>query len=119
MLHVTSSLERGRENGLLTIIHKGGAQGRWVEKRAPYPEGQSRLQALVQNTAALKERGLCVVELESFSRAREVAPHHRLRRSPAPLGGGHGQAVPSQSLGGHCADSCRMPFRRGGRGISQ
>ena len=110
VLHVTSSLERGRENGLLTIIHKGGAQGRWVEKRAPYPEGQSRLQALVQNTAALKERGLRVVEVEFFSRAREIAPHHRLRRSPAPLGGGHGQEVPSQSLGGHCADSCRMPF---------
>ena len=118
VLHVTSSLERGRENGLLTIIHKGGAQGRWVEKRAPYPEGQSRLQALVRNTAALKERGLRVVEVEIFSRAREIAPHHRLRRSPAPLGGGHGQAVPSQSLGGHCADSCRMPFveAEGGQG---
>lgn len=67
VLHVTSSLERGRENGLLTIIHKGGAQGRWVEKRAAYQEGQSRLQALVRNTAALKERGLHVVEVELFS----------------------------------------------------
>ena len=66
VLHVTSSLERGRENGLLTIIHKGGKQGRWVEKKAPYMEGRHRLQTLVEHTAALKERGLHVVDVKIF-----------------------------------------------------
>ena len=58
MLHVTSSLERGRENAMITVIHDDGT----VTKQAAYPEGTARLRRLMENTLYLKKRGIPVVE---------------------------------------------------------
>lgn len=60
VMQVTSSMERGRENAFLTILHGSG----YVEKKAAFPEGQRRLKMLVENGKELKERGLSVVETE-------------------------------------------------------
>lgn len=57
--HVTGSLERGREDALLTIIHRAGI----VEKRAVYPEGKERLKQIDANAKDLKAHGLKVVDV--------------------------------------------------------
>lgn len=55
--HVTSSLERGREDAMFTIIYKSGS----VEKKAAYPEGRKRLEELYAHEQELKERGIKTV----------------------------------------------------------
>ena len=60
VLHVTSSMERGREYAFLTIVHKNGT----VEKRAPYEEGKERIHKLLENGRNLAERGISVVDAE-------------------------------------------------------
>lgn len=83
--HVTSSMERGREHALLTIIYRnrtwqtentdkegigqpGGAQPSVqrstgiVEKRAVYPEGKECLKKLIEHSRELSARGIAVVE---------------------------------------------------------
>lgn len=55
---VTFSMEDGREESLATIIRRDGK----VEKRALYKEGQDKLKRLMENTMALKGRGIHVVE---------------------------------------------------------
>lgn len=58
VLHVTSSLDRGKEDALLTVIH---ADGR-VVKRAMHPEGGKRLQEIETYSGELRSRGIQVLE---------------------------------------------------------
>ena len=58
--HVTSSLERGCEGALYTIIHENNI----VEKRAAYQEGRKRLEEIDQNIKALEARNIGVVKGE-------------------------------------------------------
>lgn len=67
ILHVTSSLERGREKALLTVIRrtagveKEGGAGAIVEKHAAYPEGEEGLKRLYNHCQELSARGISVV----------------------------------------------------------
>lgn len=56
--HVTSSLERGTEFGMLTVIHKSGI----VEKCAVSQEGEAHLSQLNIHNEDLKSHGIMVVE---------------------------------------------------------
>lgn len=84
VLQVTSSMERGREDALLTVIrnksivsgntcaldtaeHKGGGETngkkqKTVEKIAVYPEGQARLEKLVEHGRDLAHHGIPMVD---------------------------------------------------------
>lgn len=56
--HVTSSMERGRQDALITIIRESGI----VEKRAPYHEGKTRLKKMLKHGDELKAHGIRVVD---------------------------------------------------------
>ena len=70
VLHVTSSIERGKKDALFTIIHRNAT----VEKKAIYPEGIERLKELKENIADLKLHDVSVIEGE-FSNDRYVMPY--------------------------------------------
>lgn len=55
--HVTCSMERGRQDALLTMIRKSAV----VDKLAVFPEGRDRLRELLQNGVALAAQGINVV----------------------------------------------------------
>ena len=57
---VTSSIERGKENAMLTITH--GAK--YVEKISVYPEGMQRLNRLSDNQNNLIKRGIRAIDGE-------------------------------------------------------
>ena len=50
-LYVTLSLERGRENAMMTVIHEDGT----VSKEAAYPEGEKSIGRLAAHMKALQE----------------------------------------------------------------
>ncbi|MDY2759929.1 MAG: adenylyltransferase/cytidyltransferase family protein [Lachnospiraceae bacterium] len=57
MVHVTSSLDRGPERALYTVIHRNGT----VEKKAAFPEGRKQLRSIAENLERLGARGISVV----------------------------------------------------------
>lgn len=57
-LQITSSLDRGRENSIITVIHRDHT----VTKQAAYPEGIRRVHALAKNMEQLRSRGIRTVE---------------------------------------------------------
>lgn len=63
--HVTMSLDRGREDALLTIVHSN----KIVEKKAVFEAGVERLYALMRNAEDLKKMGIKMVEanLDGFT----------------------------------------------------
>ena len=58
VLHVTSSMERGREKAVFTTIHRAG----FVKKRAAYPEGRERLEKMLEYGNDLAEHGIAVID---------------------------------------------------------
>lgn len=57
-LQVTSSMDRGRSDAMITIIHENDT----VTKEAPFPEGREKLTNLADNMEHLKSRGVPTVE---------------------------------------------------------
>ena len=57
-LQITSSLDRGRDKAIITIIHSDGT----VTKQAAYPEGQEHIQELIRHNEMLGIRGVDVVD---------------------------------------------------------
>lgn len=56
--HVTLTLERGRKEACMTVIHDNDI----VEKMALYPEGEERLASMVEYMADLKTHGVNTVD---------------------------------------------------------
>lgn len=59
-LQVTSSMERSREDALLTIIWDDGQ----VEKKNAYPEGRKRLENMLEYADDLKSHGVQVLDMK-------------------------------------------------------
>ncbi len=65
VLSVTSSIERGREDALYTIVHADWKDNpKSVEKRAVYEQGTGRLKELDNNETTLRNKGIHTVEGE-------------------------------------------------------
>jgi cytidyltransferase-like protein len=58
--HVTTSVDRGEEYAIATIIQKDGT----VLKKSLYAKGNKRIQALMDNSTALSERGIHTVAMQ-------------------------------------------------------
>ncbi len=58
VLHVTSSMERGPEKAIATIVRSDNI----VEKRMLYKEGEQRLSAIKENSLDLESRGLDIIK---------------------------------------------------------
>lgn len=65
VLSVTSSVERGEEDALFTIVHANPAgKPESVEKRAVYDKGRKRLEELNENETALRKKGVFTIQGE-------------------------------------------------------
>lgn len=65
MMHVTSSIERGRKDALYTVVHRRSGKNPLpdtVEKKAAYPEGKNRILAIEKNQKILKAAGISTVD---------------------------------------------------------
>ena len=70
-LYVTTSLERGRKNAMVTVIHEDGT----VSKDAIYSEGKAQLRCLAEHMQTLQERGVPVVAGRLDDDGRYVMPY--------------------------------------------
>lgn len=70
--HITSSMERGKEKALLTIIDRSGI----VKKKAIYKEGQQHLEKLVEHGLDLQRHGISVVDMKMENGAC-VMPYYK------------------------------------------
>ncbi len=70
-LYVTTSLERGRENAMMTVIHADDT----VSKEAVYPEGSARMKRLAEHMNKLKGKGVPVVEGHLDANGRYIMPY--------------------------------------------
>lgn len=70
-LCVTSSLDRGQENAMITVIHEDGT----VSKEAAYPEGRACLRQLNAHIHSLQAAGVPVVEGRLDNNDRYVMPY--------------------------------------------
>ncbi len=66
--HVTSSLERGKQNALFTVIYKN----RTVQKRAVYEEGRKRIEELYENICTLRDNGIKTIDASMADGALEM-----------------------------------------------
>ncbi len=57
-LQITTSLDRGRDNAVITIIHSDNT----VTKQAAYPEGQAHIEDIFKHNEMLRKRGIPVVD---------------------------------------------------------
>lgn len=70
-LCVTSSLDRGQENAMITVIHEDGT----VSKEAAYPEGRACLRQLDAHIHSLQAAGVPVVAGHLDDTGRYVMPY--------------------------------------------
>lgn len=61
ILHVTMSIDRGREDAMFTVIRESEGV-KVVEKKAVYPEGEKRLQTMCEYAQDLVNHGVRVVD---------------------------------------------------------
>lgn len=57
---VTVSIERGRENAMITVIRRDGK----VEKRPVYAEGSVKCDSLIENTLYLRQHGVKMIDAD-------------------------------------------------------
>ena len=73
VLHVTSSLDRGQERAMITVLH---ARGQAV-KMAAYKAGKERLPVMAENLDYLRNRGIKVIDGELASDGSYRMPYLR------------------------------------------
>ena len=72
-LSVSSSLDRGPENAMITVVHDNGT----VTKEAAYAEGRGHLRQLESNMQSLQNAGVPVVEGKLDDDCRYIMPYIR------------------------------------------
>ncbi len=70
-MYVTSSLDRGSENAMITVVHENGT----VSKEAAYPDGEVRLRQLDAQMKSLQASGVSVIEGRMDDKGRYIMPY--------------------------------------------